>query len=129
MVGVPVGVVAGVLGVLVTGIGGYSGPGAGALAIVLPILGALAGFFLGFALPLLWHSRKLRMAAVAGSVAGALCGIVVGWSNRDANAWVFYGEMIACVFYGAVAGFLLGCVILPLRHLWQLLTGARRARP
>src|SRR5947209_19998543 len=66
MVGFIGGPVAGWLFVMVAG-GGYSGPGAGGLVLLLFAGGAVVGLLVGFAIPLLWCVPKLRIFPVAGA--------------------------------------------------------------
>jgi hypothetical protein len=107
VLGIPIGGVASVLlvSVLALMVGGglqnFSGP---AGIFYVPIFGAVAGFLVGLAIPLFRRVRKLRMASVAGSLAGVLLAIVTG------------GSAFVGILHGAVVGFLLGCVILPLWH-------------
>jgi hypothetical protein len=104
--GIPIGGVAGVLILIVVSAMGGGGSYGSGLPVILfiPLVGAVAGFLVGLAIPLLRHVRKLRMASVAGSLAGVLLAMVAG------------GSALGGILYGAVVGFLLGCVILPLWH-------------
>jgi hypothetical protein len=106
VLGIPIGGVAGVLILIAVSVMGGGGTYGSGLPVILfaPLVGAVAGFLVGLAISLLRHVRKLRMASVAGSLAGVLLAIVTG------------GSAFVGILYGAVVGFLVGCVILPLWH-------------
>ena len=113
------------------GAGGSTGLGGVFMLMGVTFYGALGGFLLGLAIPLLYHGWKVRtfgsaLGAVAGAGAGVLwlATIVRSQSGADLLASIVAGLYFA--FFGAVVGFLLGFVIPVIWHGWKLRTAARQ---
>jgi hypothetical protein len=116
--GVIIGALASPLWLIVMGGVGSSDGSAAAGIVFIPILGAVVGLLLGFAIPLLWHVPKLWIGLGAGSVAGVLLWALTVTVGHAPSVEDLFLE----VCYGAVVGFLLGCVILPLWRLCKFLS-------